>query len=229
MNWKNDPNLSAMSDNDHLAQVAHSLTETIHANPNDARAWFLRGNAYLDRGANEFAVSDYSKAIELVPDDAVAYNNRGIAYRNSVQTELAIADYNKAIELVPDYRDAHNNLGMALSDKGDYEEAISHFTRAIELDSNYWYAYNNRGMALWAVGRRDDGIRDYESRQAARNLHSPISSRHCRLIRPRRWPFPPLSGIRRRLSRFATAGELPFARHQSEFLRRASLNACAVI
>ena len=74
MNWKNDPNLSAMSDNDHLAQVAHSLTETIHANPNDARAWFLRGNAYLDRGEYEFAVSDYSKAIELVPDDAVAYN-----------------------------------------------------------------------------------------------------------------------------------------------------------
>ena len=124
MNWKNDPNLSAMSDNDHLAQVAHSLTETIHANPNDARAWFLRGNAYLDRGENEFAVSDYSKAIELVPDDAVAYNNRGIAYRNSVQTELAITDYNKAIELEPDYRDAHNNLGMALSDKGDYEDAI---------------------------------------------------------------------------------------------------------
>ena len=119
MNWKNDPNLSAMSDNDHLTQVVHSLTETIHANPDDARAWFLRGNAYLDRGANEFAVSDYNKAIELVPDDAVAYNNRGIAYRNSGQTELAIADYNKAIELVPDYRDAHNNLGMALSDNGE--------------------------------------------------------------------------------------------------------------
>ena len=102
MNWKNDPNLSAMSDNDHLTQVAHSLTETIHANPDDARAWFLRGNAYLDRGANEFAVSDYNKAIELVPDDAVAYNNRGIAYRNSEDRRNSpIADYWKAIELVP--------------------------------------------------------------------------------------------------------------------------------
>ena len=51
---------------------------------------------------------------------------------------------------------------MALSDRGDYEAAIAHFTRAIELDPNYWYAYNNRGMALWAIGRRDEGIADYE-------------------------------------------------------------------
>ena len=162
MNWKNDPNLSAMSDNDHLTQVAHSLTDAIHDNPEDARAWFLRGNAYLDRGANDFAASDYSRVIELTPDDAVAYNNRGIAFRNSGLTDLAIADYTKALELDADYRDAHNNLGMALSDKEEYEQAIVHFTRAIELDPDYWYAYNNRGMALWATGRSDDGIRDYE-------------------------------------------------------------------
>lgn len=51
---------------------------------------------------------------------------------------------------------------MALSDGEKYDEAILHFSRAIELDPNYWYAYNNRGMALWAIGRSEDGIRDYE-------------------------------------------------------------------
>ena len=119
MNWKNDPNLSSMSDFDYLTQVAQSLTDAIHANPDDARAWFLRGNAYLDRGQYEFAASDYSKVIELTPDDAVAYNNRGIAHRNSGFTDLAVSDYTKALGLDPNYRDAHNNLGMALSDIAD--------------------------------------------------------------------------------------------------------------
>ena len=51
---------------------------------------------------------------------------------------------------------------MARADKREYEAAIGCFSKAIELDGAYWYAYNNRGMALWAVGRREEAVRDYE-------------------------------------------------------------------
>ncbi len=42
------------------------------------------------------------------------------------------------------------------------EAAVEEYARAIELDPAYWYAYNNRGLALWAMGRREEAIRDYE-------------------------------------------------------------------
>lgn len=162
LSWKNDPNLSGMSDNDYLRELAESLTAALHDAPYDARTWFLRGNAYLDGGALAAAIGDYDRALELAPRDAVAHNNRGIAYRNMGETDRAIADYERAIEIDPGYRDAYNNLGMARADKREYEVAIGHFSRAIELDGAYWYAYNNRGMALWAVGRREEAVRDYE-------------------------------------------------------------------
>jgi tetratricopeptide (TPR) repeat protein len=170
VNWQNNPDLSHMSDNDHLAQQALSLTEQIEKEPDNPRNYFLRANAYLDSSDYISAITDYTKAIELDADDPVLFNNRGIAFRCLMETGRAIEDYTKAIEMKPDYRDAHNNLGMALSDNSDYEAAIVSYSRAIELDSNFWYAYNNRGMALWAAGRRDDGIADYEKAKALMGL-----------------------------------------------------------
>jgi len=170
VNWQNNPDLSHMSDNDHLAQQALSLTDQIDKEPDDPRNYFLRANAYLDSSDYNSAIADYTRAIELESNDPVFFNNRGIAFRCLMETGKAIEDYTNAIEMRPDYRDAHNNLGMALSDKSDYEAAIISYSRAIELDSNFWYAYNNRGMALWAAGRREDGIADYEKAKALMGL-----------------------------------------------------------
>ena len=163
MNWRGDPNLSHMSDDDYLRQLIQHLTDLAHANPDDARTLFLRGNAYLDRGDPENAIADYSRVLELTPGDAVALNNRGIALRQSGDADAAIRDYARAIEIDPEYRDAHNNMGIALSDKGEYERAITCYTEAIRIDPAYWYAYNDRGLALWAVGRRDEARQDYEA------------------------------------------------------------------
>ena len=42
-------------------------TEQIAQNPNDADAYYNRGNAYYDLGQYERAIQDYDKAIELNP------------------------------------------------------------------------------------------------------------------------------------------------------------------
>ena len=93
----------------------------------------------------------------------MTYNNRGIAYRNLKDAQRAMADYRQALVLDVDYRDAYNNLGLVLSDQSAFAEAIRCFNRAIDLDPNYWYAYNHRATALWALGRRKEARRDYET------------------------------------------------------------------
>ena len=55
-------------------------TAQINQNPNDAEAYYRRGNAYANLGKYKLAIADYDKAIELNPDFVWAYNTRGIAY-----------------------------------------------------------------------------------------------------------------------------------------------------
>ncbi len=164
-NWRGDPNLSSTGDRDYLAQLILHLTNEIHSEPDSARVRFLRGNAYLDSGQFEDAVSDYSAAIEVADEDdpqkAIFHNNRGIALRYLSRFDDAIRDYDHALRLDPRYRDALTNRGIARADTGDLTGAVDDFSAAIEVDSQSWYAYSQRGLVLWALGRRDEAEADY--------------------------------------------------------------------
>src|SRR5712691_4512386 len=161
VDWMHHPELSRMSDHDDLWQVIQHLTAQLNANPQDTRAYFLRGNAYLDQRCFDLARDDYTRALELTPDDPIAYNNRGIAYRSLGNPARAIEDYRQALALDKTYRDAYNNLGLALSDLGEFTAAVQAYTQAITIDPYDWHAYNNRGLTLWALQRRDEARRDY--------------------------------------------------------------------
>ena len=51
----------------------------IRLNPDDATAYYNRGNAKIKLGQHFDAITDFDTAIRLNPDDAEAYLNRGIA------------------------------------------------------------------------------------------------------------------------------------------------------
>jgi Flp pilus assembly protein TadD len=82
VDWLHQPDLQRLSDPEDLWQVIQHLTTQLDANPQDACAYFLRGNAYLDQRCFDLARDDYTRALELTPEDPIAYNNRGIAYRS---------------------------------------------------------------------------------------------------------------------------------------------------
>ena len=54
--------------------------KAIDLDPEDARTYTNRGNAYRDIGDFGAAIEDYNKAIDLDPEDARFYTNRGLAY-----------------------------------------------------------------------------------------------------------------------------------------------------
>lgn len=104
-------------------EAIEAYTKAIELNPDMAKAYLQRGNAYLAVGNYEQAIKDLSKAIELKinykPDYAVAYVYRGSAYENSDNYKQAIKDYSKAIELTPDKADFYNDRGFAYSKLGN--------------------------------------------------------------------------------------------------------------
>jgi tetratricopeptide (TPR) repeat protein len=75
---------------------AHRL---LHFHPNDAQAYYNRGNCYLHKKDYDRALADFSKAIEINPNLGVAYNNRAFIYEKKGDTARAEADRKKYREI----------------------------------------------------------------------------------------------------------------------------------
>ena len=79
--------------------------------PDNAEVWKDRGWAYWQKGEDDLAYEDYSKAIELRPDFANAYYNRAWVWRRRGEHGNAIIDFSQAIALKPDYAAAYEHRG----------------------------------------------------------------------------------------------------------------------
>jgi tetratricopeptide (TPR) repeat protein len=126
-----------------------------------ADVYFYRGNAYVNKGDLDHAITDFNKAIILEPDLAVGYNNRGITYANKGDYAQAAADFDQAIVLKPDLAEAYSNRGNTYYSKGNYDQAIADFDQAIKLKPGLAEAYNNRGNAYREKSDYDQAIADY--------------------------------------------------------------------
>jgi tetratricopeptide (TPR) repeat protein len=73
----------------------------IELTPDDAAAWFKRGNVHLDLNEYESAAFDYGQAIRLNPDHAIALFNRSIAYGQLGKRALSAQDRARALKLDP--------------------------------------------------------------------------------------------------------------------------------
>ena len=139
-----------------------SYSEAIRLKPNDAEAYFNRGNAYSKIDRNENAIQDLTDAIRLKPDYVEAFNNRGNIYGRHGQYQLAIDDFNKVIAIQPDYVKTYNNRGLAYSALGQHQKAVEDFSRAIQLKPDYVSAYLNRADAYLKQNHTVAGCRDAE-------------------------------------------------------------------
>jgi tetratricopeptide (TPR) repeat protein len=106
------------------------------------------GDALLQTGHEDKALTCFQKAAELDPDDAIAHYNIGnILFKNG-RLDEAVAHFRKAAELRPDSAAAHNNLGYLLSKKGQLDEAIRQYHEALRLNPDFPEASNNLAEAL---------------------------------------------------------------------------------
>ena len=67
-------------DPESLRKIVEEMTEAIARDPNDAQAYFRRGNAYSNLREYENTKADMDRAIALDPTNSMAFNNRGIAF-----------------------------------------------------------------------------------------------------------------------------------------------------
>lgn len=121
---------------DEHGRTAADYDKLIDLDPDNADAYYNRGDAYDEMGEYGKAIADYNKAIQLNPNLASAYYNRGCAYGEIGAYDKAIADYNKAIELNPNDSLAFYNRGLAYSKRGEVPKAVSDLEKCIGLSTD---------------------------------------------------------------------------------------------
>jgi lipoprotein NlpI len=119
------------------AEEARKLAEkAIALAPDDARARFVRGNAYEILQKHAEAVADFDKALALDPRLAAAYDHRGSERFKLGQVKEALADFDRFLELRPEERPGHWKRGIALYYAGRFDEGRRQFAAYEKVDTN---------------------------------------------------------------------------------------------
>jgi tetratricopeptide (TPR) repeat protein len=120
------------------------------------------GDALLQRGDVDGAITHLQKALQFKPDNARAHYNFGNALFEKGDVDEAITHYQEALQFKPDFAEAHNNLGNALFQKGNMGEAITHLQQALQFKPDFAEAHNNLGNILLQRGKTDDAIAHFQ-------------------------------------------------------------------
>ena len=118
---------------EHYAKALRLFDRAIQVNPDDAEAFFNRGNALYVLQQYQAAVESYDKAILLKPDFAETHHNRGSALSELQQFQAAIESYDKAILLKPDYADAIGNWANTHQALMLYRKTVEIYDNAMRL------------------------------------------------------------------------------------------------
>jgi len=136
------------------------LDQSIKLNPNNADAYFLRGNINRFAGNRPNAFDDYSKAIKLNPNYAMAYYNRGIIRIGIYHDGPIILDLLKALQILPTDAKKYNSMGLARVQLDDSQEVIQRLENIETRNPPSGVDFVYRGVARYRLGDRQAGIED---------------------------------------------------------------------
>ena len=140
-------------------------TAALLLNPDDAHYPVLRGIAYSDMRAYDFAIADYAAALQVDSGDMAAIHMlKGRAHANKGEYDLAITDYSAAIQLAPDDESIYLIRGNAHRyGKREYDMAIADYGAALRIRPDCMVAYVGRGEIHVEKGEWEQAIADFSS------------------------------------------------------------------
>ncbi|MBX9695695.1 MAG: tetratricopeptide repeat protein [Cyanobacteria bacterium] len=123
----------ALFDKQQYAEAVVKATQALKQQPKSARAYAIRGSAYMFLGRTDKAVPDLLKAVEINPKDADTFNCLGFAYNQAGQPKRAIDYLTSAIKLNAKNVMAYENRAEAYNSLKDYKKALQDCTTAIKV------------------------------------------------------------------------------------------------
>ena len=137
-----DEGRTALSKNE-TAKALELANKAIDEFPAEAHFHALRGDVRYMEENYEWAVTNYSRAVDRRPDFFYYPLQRGMALRKLGQTEDAVADLERSIELMAT-APAHYTLGEIAEERGRNQEAIEHYKVVAKSGGEYGQKANAR-------------------------------------------------------------------------------------
>ncbi len=143
---------------EHFEKALEALGTVLEINPEDAAAWYYRGNAlsYLDRP--EEALEAFEKALSLEPENSGALYCKGLALGYLKRPEEALEAFGRVLEKNEEDAGAWHYKGLALHQLGRYEEALEAFSRSFEISPGNPGALYYKGLSLQALGKTGEAL-----------------------------------------------------------------------
>jgi uncharacterized caspase-like protein len=148
------------------------LDKKIQLNPNDAAAYYKRGQLYAQYEDFTRAVKDFDAVIRLNPKDAEALNNRCWANAMIAELQAALKDCDAALALRPSYVDALDSRGFVNLKMGQPSKAIPDYDAALRINPKHASSLYGRGIAKLRTGNSGGGNGDIS---AAKLIQSNIA------------------------------------------------------
>lgn len=139
-------------DVEHAQKIARKI---LRAEPRNADALGILGNALADSGQYNDAIRYLEKAISIHPTSG-RYNDLGIAFAGLGQHQDAIDEYLKGLKENPGVSVVLNNLGLAQFELGLTEDAIVSYAKAIKSEPTNPFIRYNLFEALERRNRMED-------------------------------------------------------------------------
>jgi Flp pilus assembly protein TadD len=150
------------------------VKKALHANPKDARLYYLLGVTLRDKGVYSEAENMFKRGIKLNPKLSVNFNALGVLLSMQRRYSEAETSLKHAIELDPKVARYYNNLGFVLYLVQRYPEAIDAYRNAIREAPSEQRVYINLAFALGAVRQDQEALRLFtqvlSKAQVANNL-----------------------------------------------------------
>jgi tetratricopeptide (TPR) repeat protein len=137
------------------------LNQAIDKDPENARAFNMRGAANFELKDYANALLDYEKAIKLDPKDYKPYFNRASVKMEKSDWEGALNDCEKATEIQPDTAEIHVKSGIIHSALLRIPEAINDFDKALKLNPKETNALYNRGNIYFQTKDFENAEKDF--------------------------------------------------------------------
>ena len=173
----NPQDVEALSDKGTTLQELGCLSEAVACykqaltlKPNHYGVINNLGVIHLLQNDLDGAAALYQAALAVHPASPEALCNLGTILGLKGDLDGAILHCQKALALRQDCPETLNNLGIVLKDARHFEKAIMAYKEALRLEPSNAEVHKNLATALLALGRFDEGWREYEWRWKSKQL-----------------------------------------------------------
>lgn len=118
-----------------------------------ALKFYNEGNALIEAGEYEQAITSFDQALANRSDFAQAWTNKGYAQGKLGSHLEKFSSCVQATDVAPDFSEAWNCRGLARYDLKQYERALQEYNQAIAVDPEYYLGWLNKGQVLLRLNR----------------------------------------------------------------------------